>query len=82
MRNIFEDAKFGDVFICRNGWRLLFVTKDKEKALLLKQETPKDSLYEYNMSGRMIFDGEDVGADGAEIKFEAKPILVKKIPIK
>ncbi len=65
MKDTFENAKFGDVFVCRNGWRLLFVTKDEEKALLLKQGTPhasKDILYTYNLSGRMILDGE-VSAD-------------------
>lgn len=38
MKNIFKNAKFGDVFVCRNGWRLLFVTKDEEKALLLRRK--------------------------------------------
>lgn len=79
MKNIFEDVKFGDAFVCRNGWRLLFITKDKEKALLLKQGTPKDVLYEYNLSGRLLFDGEDAGADNATIKFKVIPYVTLKV---
>lgn len=81
MKDIFKNAKFGDVFVCRNGWRLLFVTKDEEKALLLRQGTPKDSLYDYNLSGKMIFDfdGGDAEDDGTEIKFEAILLVTLKV---
>lgn len=79
MENIFEDAKFGDVFVCRNGWRLLFITKDEEKALLLKQGTPKDILYEYNLSGKLMLGGEESVNNGTDIKFEAIPIVKLKV---
>lgn len=81
MKDIFKKAKFGNVFVCKNGWRLLFVTKDEEKALLLKQGPPKDRLYDYNLSGKMIFDfdGGDAEDDGTEIKFEAIPLLTLKV---
>lgn len=81
MKDIFKNAKFGDVFVCKNGWRLLFVTKDEEKALLLRQGTPKDSLYDYNLSGKMIFDfdGEESANNGTDIKFEAIPLVTLKV---
>lgn len=81
MKDIFKNAKFGDVFVCKNGWRLLFVTKDEEKALLLRQGTPKDSLYDYNLSGKMIFDfdGEESANNGTDIKFEVIPLVTLKV---
>lgn len=82
MKNIFEDAKFGDVFVRRNGQRLLFVTKDEEKALLLKQGTPhapKDILYTYNLSGRMILDGEESTDRNTVIRFKSIPLVKLKV---
>lgn len=78
-KNIFKKAKFGDVFVCRNGWRLLFITKDEEKALLLKQGTPKDILYEYNLSGRLMLDGEETVGSDTDIKFETIPLVKLKL---
>lgn len=78
-KNIFKKAKFGDVFVCRNGWRLLFIAKDEEKALLLKQGTPKDILYEYNLSGRLMLDGEETVGSDTDIKFEAIPLVKLKL---
>lgn len=78
-KNIFKKAKFGDVFVCRNGWRLLFITKDEEKALLMKQGTPKDILYEYNLSERLMLDGEETVGSDTDIKFEAIPLVKLKL---
>lgn len=78
-KNIFKKAKFGDVFVCRNGWRLLFITKDEEKALLMEQGTPKDILYEYNLSGRLMLDGEETVGSDTDIKFEAIPLVKLKL---
>lgn len=88
MTDIFKKAKFGDAFVCRNGWRLLFITKDEEKALLLKQGTPhapKDILYTYNLSGRMILDGEVSADRNTVIRFKSIPLVklkLKKMSIK
>lgn len=79
MKDIFKNAKFGNVFVCRNGWRLLFVTKDEEKALLLKQGTPKDVLYEYSLSGRLMLDGEETVNNDTDIKFESIPLVKLKL---
>lgn len=82
MKNIFENTKFGDVFVCRNGWRLRFVTKDEGKALLLKQGTPhapKNILYTYNLSGRMILDDEESADRNTVIRFKSIPLVKLKV---
>lgn len=40
MKNIFEDAKFGDVFVTTDGGEMKFVMSDENGARLLEDEQP------------------------------------------
>ena len=72
MKNIFEDAKFGDIFVDVNyGTEMKFVMADENGARLLEEdkETGRQRLWAYNLNGR--------NADGdIEILRKAVPRLI------
>ena len=45
----------------------------------MEQGTPKDILYEYNLSGRLMLDGEETVGSDTDIKFEAIPLVKLKL---
>lgn len=53
MKNIFEDAKFGDVFVTTDGKEIKFVVLGNHKAMLLEKDktTNKQWLWECNLDG-------------------------------
>lgn len=55
MKNIFEDAKFGDIFVdVNNGTEMKFVMADENGARLLEddKETGGQRLWKYSLNGR------------------------------
>ena len=54
MKNIFEDAKFGDIFVDVNGIEMKFVMANENAAKLLEddKDTGRQWLWEYNLDGR------------------------------
>lgn len=72
MKNIFEDAKFGDIFVdVNNGTEMKFVMADENGARLLEEdkETGRQRLWKYSLNGR--------NADGdIEILRKATPRLI------
>ena len=61
MKNIFEDAKFGDIFVDVFGCKLKFIASDENEAKLLENNntTGRQYIWSYNLDGT-TFDG-DVG---------------------
>lgn len=61
MENIFEDAKFGDIFVDAYGCKLKFIASDENEARLLESNntTGRQYIWSYNLDGT-TFDG-DVG---------------------
>lgn len=53
MKNIFKDAKFGDIFIDADGKEMKFVMSDENRARLLEddKDTGRQWLWEYNLDG-------------------------------
>jgi hypothetical protein len=55
MKNIFEDAKFGDIFVdVNNGTEMRFVMANENGARLLEEdkETGRQRLWKYSLDGR------------------------------
>lgn len=57
MENIFEDAKFGDVFIAIDGKEVKFIMADNHKAVLLEEDsiTGRQWVWECNLDGTDAF---------------------------
>lgn len=56
MKNIFEDAKFGDIFVDADGREMRFVMSDKLEARLLEGDNgTKQWLWRYNLDGTDAF---------------------------
>lgn len=56
MRNIFEDAKFGDIFVDADGREMKFVMYDELGARLLEgDKSTKQWLWRYNLDGTDAF---------------------------
>lgn len=53
MKNIFEDAKFGDIFVDADGREMKFVMSDENGAMLLEDDNiiGRQWLWEYNLDG-------------------------------
>ena len=53
MKNIFEDAKFGDIFIAIDGKEVKFIMADNHKAVLLEEDsiTGRQWVWECNLDG-------------------------------
>lgn len=62
MKNIFEDAKFGDVFVTTDGGEMKFVMSDENGARLLEDDnvTGRQWLWEYNLDGTRYEDETEV----------------------
>lgn len=59
MKNIFEDAKFGDVFVDAYGCKLKFIMSDENEARLLENNntTGRQYIWSYKLDGT-TFDGK------------------------
>ena len=56
MKNIFEDAKFGDIFVDADGREMRFVMFDELEARLLEGDKgTKQRLWRYNLDGTDAF---------------------------
>lgn len=82
MKNIFEDAKFGDVFIGPDGAEFKFIMSDENKAVVLEED--KDSgrkwLWSYNLDGTHCGDETEVlhKADAPERQLMTEEYLLGK----
>lgn len=51
MNNIFENAKFGDIFIAKNGLEFIFVVKNNHDVTMLRILKENSQLWVYNFDG-------------------------------
>lgn len=51
MNNIFENAKFGDIFIAKNGLEFIFVVKNNHDVTMLRILKENSQLWNYNFDG-------------------------------
>ena len=51
MNNIFENAKFGDIFIAKNGLEFIFVVKNNHDVTMLRILKENSQLWDYNFDG-------------------------------
>ena len=57
MKNIFENAKFGDVFIAMDGKEVKFIMADNHKAVLLEEDsiTGRQRMLKCNLDGTVDY---------------------------
>ena len=62
MKNIFKDAKFGDVFVTTDGREMKFVMSDENRARLLEDDkvTGRQYLWTYNLDGTNLSGEVDI----------------------
>ena len=51
MDNIFEGAKFGDTYFCKDGRKMQYVMQDENEVTLLEQTPYRDFIWKYNFDG-------------------------------
>lgn len=82
MENIFEDAKFGDIFIGADGEEFKFVMSDENKAVVLEEEkeSGRKWLWSFNLDGTYCGDETEVlhKADAPERQLMTEEYLLNK----
>lgn len=82
MKNIFEDAKFGDIFVNVDGKEMKFVMSDENRARLLEDDkvTGRQYLWTYNLDGTNLSGTVEIlhKADAPERQLMTEEYLLNK----
>lgn len=82
MKNIFEDAKFGDIFVNVDGKEMKFVMSDENRARLLEDDkvTGRQYLWTYNLDGANLSGEVEIlhKADAPERQLMTEEYLLNK----
>lgn len=82
MENIFEDAKFGDIFVNVDGKEMKFVMSDENRARLLEDDkvTGRQYLWTYNLDGANLSGEVEIlhKADAPERQLMTEEYLLNK----